>query len=112
MIERALEVVPAVEPITMARVQAMIWAMLAEKMENIKLLQQRGREVTTPIVKPVPNEVQLEEGSYSKVVNQIELRRVWRNNNEKEVNRNRCKYEAFMASQPPVLLENQHYRQL
>lgn len=57
MIEHALGVVPTVEPITMAGVQFLIEAMLAEKMkETRQLFQGKRREVTALILEHVLDE--------------------------------------------------------
>ena len=50
--------------------------------EARQLLQGNNRKFMALISKPVLNEAQPEEGSCSNVVNQIEPRRVWRNNTE------------------------------
>ena len=52
-IESASKVMTGDKPITMAGVQAMMWAMLVERMEETRqMLQENRREVIAPIIEP------------------------------------------------------------
>lgn len=69
MIESAIEVVPAAKPITIKGVQAMIWAILTEQMEETRqLLLDNKREFTAPVNELVLNEGPSKEGSYNRIV--------------------------------------------
>lgn len=60
-------------------------------------------EPTAPVAQPKLNEEQSEEGSYNRTVYQAKQRRVRKNNPDKEIERNGCKYKDFMDSKPPSL---------
>ena len=80
VIARAPEVAVAPEPITIAGVQAIIHAMMAEQREEMRqMLQDNRDEPIVPIVQPELNIEQSDEGNYNQTVNQAEPRVVRRN---------------------------------
>ena len=91
-----VEVTP--EPITMAGVQAMMRAMLAEQREEMRRMMQENRdEATVPIVQQEPILEQSEEGNYSRSVGQADPPVNRRNGQDDVVERNRCKYKDFLT---------------
>ena len=76
-------------PITMAGVQAMIQAMMADQREEMRQLLLNNRSAPSmPVEQPELNEGQSEEGNYSRSVGLYDPLVVRRNNQEDEVERN------------------------
>lgn len=79
--------------------------MLDEHIKEIRKLFQGNRKNTTLVIEPLLNEGQSNEGDY---IGNVELSMVRKNDSEKQVNKEGCKYEEFMASQPLRIYGKQH----
>ena len=105
VIDQIPVVVAAPEPITMARVQAMIQMMLDRQMEETgRLLQQNREEATILIVQPKLVPKQSEEGNYTRPVSQAGTQGERRNGPEKGNGMDGQMYKNFLSAKPPSLL--------
>ena len=96
------EVAP--EPVTMAGVQAMIQAMLAEQREELRRMLHENRD--EPIIhveptEPVPEPS--EEGNYSRQVSQVGTQGEQRDGPEGRNNKDGWMYKNFLGAKPPSL---------
>ena len=94
------EVAP--DPVTMAGVQAMIRAMLAEQREEMRRMLNRD-EPTTPIEQPELIPEQSEEGNYSRQVSQVGTQGEQRDGPEGRNNKDGRMYKNFLGAKPPSL---------
>ena len=94
------EVAP--EPVTMAGVQAMIRAMLAEQREEMRRMLNRD-EPTMPIEQPELIPEQSEEGNYSRQVSQVGTQGEQRDGPEGRNNKDGRMYKNFLGAKPPSL---------
>ena len=78
---------------------AMIQAMLDHQMEETRhLLQENGREPASPIVQLELEEEQSGEGNYSRTVSQVEPQVVRRNDLERGIDKDGCKYNPHIST--------------
>lgn len=96
------EVAP--EPVTMAGVQAMIQAMLAEQREEMRRMLHENRDEPTIHVEPTePVPEQSEEGNYSRQVSQVGTQGERRDVLEGRNNKDGRMYKNFLGAKPPSL---------
>ena len=104
VIEQIPVVAAAPEPITMAAVQAMIRAMLAEQREEMRQMLHNNRdEPIIPIEEPELIPEQSEEGNNSRMVSQVGTQEERRNDPERRNNKDGRMYKNFLGAKPPSL---------
>ena len=97
------------EPITMAGVQAMVRAMLAEQREEMRRMSNRD-EPTMPTEQPELIPEQSEEGNYSRQVSQVGTQGERRDGPERRNDKDGRMYKNFLGAKPPSLLEQSSFR--
>ncbi|KAL7618843.1 hypothetical protein Lser_V15G00012 [Lactuca serriola] len=104
VIEQIPVVAAAPEPITMAAVQAMIRAMLAEQREEMRQMLHNNRdEPVIPIEEPELIPEQSEEGNNSRMVSQVGTQEERRNDPKRRNNKDGRMYKNFLGAKPPSL---------
>ena len=94
----------ALEPITMAGVQAMIQEMIVEQREEMRQLLLNNRsEPSMPVEQLEFNDRQSDEGNYIRTVSQAEPTIAEWNNPEREINRDERMCKNFLGTKPPSL---------